>query len=283
MLDNSLESLFVMIDDWAQSQGLSVREGLGRQRRREGKLCLSEILALLVLYPSAQFRHFKAFHSYAREHLSSAFPGIPSYGRLKLLANDAHPALERMLSSLERPLRGVGAIDSTLLPIGRHWLKSERKSLRRQAALGHGTNGECLGFKLTLATGSDGSVLAHDCGPASRHDLAPVKAGLLAGFQGWILADSGYRSEALRRAFKKQGLSWIARPRREDARKLSDSEAALYRSRKAIESSIRELKLSYGLIPLVSLRSMKGWLSHLWSCLIAYQLSDRRPRMWATP
>jgi hypothetical protein len=64
--------------------------GSGKQRRRAGQLCLSEIMTILIHFHQSHYRDFKSYYSeHVQPHLRSAFPGLVSYERFVQLTPGA--------------------------------------------------------------------------------------------------------------------------------------------------------------------------------------------------
>src|ERR1041384_5324258 len=79
-------ALFCDIDDFCVQfepvwQQHLVSEG-NRQRRRETRLCLSEVMTIVVSFHQSGYRTFKDYYlRYVHSHLRSAFPQLVSYSR----------------------------------------------------------------------------------------------------------------------------------------------------------------------------------------------------------
>jgi hypothetical protein len=80
----SLEELFCFDDDFCQGfeprwHQQSLQDGsVHRQRAR--RLCLSEIMTILIAFHQSAYRNFKAFYLFkVKRHWQSAFPALVSY------------------------------------------------------------------------------------------------------------------------------------------------------------------------------------------------------------
>jgi len=82
----SLEALFCSVDDFCQTfephwQQQLLADGQ-RHRQRPRRLCLSEILTILIAFHQSAYRNFKAFYTdMVCGYWRQAFPGLVSYQR----------------------------------------------------------------------------------------------------------------------------------------------------------------------------------------------------------
>ena len=124
-------ALFCDIDDcclqfeplWQQHL---VSDG-SRQRWREQRLCLSEVMTIVVSFHQSGYRTFKDyFLRYVQPHLRWAFPLLVSYTRFVELMAQALVPLCAYFQTRKGRSEGVAFIDSTLLSVchpkrsGRH-------------------------------------------------------------------------------------------------------------------------------------------------------------------
>lgn len=80
--------IFCVIDDFCNAlpetflKQPQLSRGDVRTRRRSGKLSLSEVMTILVLFQSSSYRNFKAFYlNHVSVHWHSEFPNLVSYSR----------------------------------------------------------------------------------------------------------------------------------------------------------------------------------------------------------
>lgn len=251
-----------------------------RCRRKDAKITLAEAACLLVLFQMSRQPHFKQFLDWHRPALLRLFPGLPSYGRLvSWVGKCEHFMLELAHRGLAKPgdRSSTYLIDST--KVDPHKLKSNPKCLRGKAGFGHTHEGGYIGFKLHVVANRAGQIVAFDISQANRHDLDPVKGGLLEGFCGIVFADSGYVSEQMRQDLKGQDLAFIAKPtlQMEDRRWVFDKVwAKLYRQRQVVEGVFSRLKNGFGLLA-HSCRSATSLTVRMLAAIVAYNLSKPAP------
>src|SRR5690242_4760650 len=87
--DTFLTTLYVMIDDFCQSEGFD-------EKRRPGptaSLSCSEVVTLAVFGQWAQFPSERAFYRYALLHLRAAFPTLPEREQFNRLQRSAREVI----------------------------------------------------------------------------------------------------------------------------------------------------------------------------------------------
>ena len=116
----NLVALFCHVDDFCHAfEAAWIRHPLttgGRRRRRTGRLCLSEMMTLLIWFHQSHYRDFKAFYlQYVCRHLRAAFPGVVSYGRfVELIPSTLIPLCAYLRSC-------PGACTRLINPKSRQW------------------------------------------------------------------------------------------------------------------------------------------------------------------
>jgi hypothetical protein len=206
-----------------------------------------------------------------------------SYGRFILRLPQVLPLLQSFLNKHLSLFCGIGAVDSTLISWGKEWCSNDKtkyKSLRQKGAnAGHGSTGKYFGVKLHLVTTDQGCIHAFAISPASESDLTVIKKGLLANAIGIVLADSGYVSHFEYLRLLQNSLALWAKPRKNQEEQFSPVQKKLYRYREVAESVFAKLKQSYHLVPRWPPRRITTGFVHILSALIAYTLSENKPRM----
>ena len=88
-MNTSITALYCCIDDFAKVFEDCERKQListGRKRMRSGKLSLSEMLFIMVLFHVSPFKNFKTFwHFGINQKYRDCFNDLPSYGRFVTL------------------------------------------------------------------------------------------------------------------------------------------------------------------------------------------------------
>ena len=130
-------------------------------------------------------------------------------------------------------------------------------------------------FKLHLLVDMRGAVVAANLSECGRHDLDPIKGGLLDGGKVLVFADSGYVSSRVRQELWAQDLVLVAKPTAQmaDVRWTFDrgwgKPGGEYRKRQLVEGVFSVLKRCFGL-QARSVRSAAALRSRVLASLAAY-------------
>lgn len=246
-----------------------------RCRKADAKITLCEASCLMVLFQASRQPHFKQFLDWNRPTLLRLFPSLPSYGRL----NAWRHKCEQMLLAFAKKGQtepgdrlSIYLIDSS--KVDPHKLKSNPKCLRGKAGFGHTHEGGYIGFKLHLVVNRKGQIIAFDISTANRHDLDPVKGGLLEGISGIVFADSGYVSQQIKQDLMAKDIAFIAKPTAamEDLRWYFDKNwGKQYRQRQVVEGVFSRLKNRFGLLANSS-RCATSLMVRMLASIVAYNL-----------
>jgi hypothetical protein len=276
-------ALFCDVDDFCRQfepawQQHLVAEG-SRQRWREPRLCLSEIMTIVIHFHQSGYRTFKDyFLRYVTPHLRWAFPQVVSYNRFVELMQAAVVPLCAYLQTRKGTSQGVAFIDSTLLAVCHPKRSSRHKVFAGVARWGRSSMGWCYGFKLHLLINDLGEVLACRLTAANVDDRVPVPA-LVARVTGKVFGDRGYISQALFADLFSQGVQLITKLRKDMKNKLLPLlDKLLVRKRSLIETVNDQLK-NISQIEHSRHRSVANFLVNLVAGLIAYTYQTKKPSL----
>src|SRR5215510_6207033 len=189
-------ALFCDIDDFCQQFAPAWQQRLvtagNRQRRRESRLGLSEVMTIVVSFHQSGYRTFTDyFLRYVAPYLRWAFPRLVSYNRFVELMADALIPLCAYLQTRTGRSHWVAFIDSTLLAVCHPKRSARHKVFAGFARWGRNSLGWCYGFKLHLVINDVGELLACRLTVANVDDRVPVPA-LVAKLHGKVFGDRGY-------------------------------------------------------------------------------------------
>jgi len=283
----SLLELFCHVDDFWQRfrpwwYAHLITSGQ-RQRIREGQLCESEIMTILIRFHQSHYRDFKAFYTeYEQQHWRCEFPKLVSYSRFVRLTQRVAIPLFVYLHEWLGTCSGISFIDSTPLRVCHNRRIPRHKVFAGLAGRGKNSLGWFYGFKLHWVVNDRGELLAVRLTPGNVDDRQPVP-DLIPRLFGKLLGDKGYLSAKLRDDLGEQGLQLITTLRRNMKPQLMDlMDRLLLRKRSIIETINDQLK-NISQIEHSRHRSVVNFLVNLIAGLIAYSLRPTKPSVQVTP
>ncbi len=157
--------LFCSIDDFWKNFEPQWKERLiaeGKSApKREPRLCLSEVMTLVVLFHIIGYRNFKNFyHGYVLTFLKKNFPNLPSYNSFVELKSQLAFPLHCYLMTRLGKCSGISFVDSTSLEVCHPKRKQSHKVFKDVAQWGKTSVGYFYGFKLHLVVNDESELLA---------------------------------------------------------------------------------------------------------------------------
>ena len=281
-MTDSIIALFCCLDDFAKLVVEWERHHLipsQRQRRRAGKLCLGEMLFIMVLFHVSAYKDFKHFWLYGlTQEYRDCFGALPSYSRFVSLKPRLLLPFCLLLHYFRGEETGICFADSTKLAVCHNARINRNRVLGGLAKRGGSTMGWFFGFKLHLLINHKGQLMAFRITAGNKDDRKPLEA-MSAALQGKIFSDKGYLSQLLLERLWQRGLhlfTGICRNMKNHLMPLLDK--VLLRKRCIIETLFDKLKSSMGLEHNRH-RSPINALVHILSCLAAYTLAQPKVKM----
>jgi hypothetical protein len=275
-----ITALFCCLDDFCRIYEEWERHGLlgnSRRRRREGKLALSEMLFIMVLFPASPFKDFKSFYRHGVCGLyRGCFRETPVYERFVALMPRLLVPMAVLLYSLRGEETGIYFADSTSLAVCHNRRINRNRVFKGMAARGKTSMGWFYGLKLHLIINHKGEIMAVKITSGNKSDSAAL-GGLAGLLQGKLYADKGYIGKALFRKLWRKGLQLITGIRRNMKNYLMPwLDKIMLRRRFIIETVFDNLKSSMGLEH-TRHRSPVNAIVHILACLIAYCFKPNKP------
>jgi hypothetical protein len=225
-VDTFLTTLYVMVDDFCQTQPPKKRPG------PEASLCQSEVITLAIFARWSRFASERDFYRYADGHLRGAFPTLPSrpqFNRLvRLYTQTIEEIAVKLGKMLEDRAHAYQALDSSAMP-GRDAKRRGHGWLAGVADIGWSNSlGWYEGFSVLAAIEPSGVITGFCFGSASTADqpLAesffavranpnPRLISVGAAFSGIYVADKGFEgTENHRRWLECYGAEVVHPPKR---------------------------------------------------------------------
>jgi IS5 family transposase len=279
-----ITALYCCLDDFAKLFEDWERHKLidnSRKRKRQGKLSLSEMLLIMVLFHTSSFKNFKCFYFYGvGQQYREYFTEIPSYERFVALQSRLFPPLCLLLQMLigQGEKTGLYVIDSSSLQVCHSKRMPRNKVFEGLAKRGKTTMGWFFGFKLHITINHKGEILVVRITPGNVDDRA-VLDKMTAGLAGILLADKGYISSKWFQKLWRKGLHIMVGIRKNMKNYLLPIYNKLVmRKRFIVETVFGVLKQDMGLEHSRH-RSPVNAIVHLLSCLVAYCLKNQKPKM----
>ena len=249
-----------------------------KKRGPQAGLADSEIMTILVLYHSSNFRHFKAFYEgVVLALLRPAFPKAPCYARFIALTNHLWVPLTMFLLSRMGRRTGIYDIDSTPLAVCHNRRIDRHKVFADLAARGKTSVGWFFGFKLHLVFNHERQIIALKLTPGNLNDTTPVP-DLTQDLIGKLFGDKGYVGKELAHRLLRRGLALMTRVRR-NMKRLSVSflDKALLNGRNIVETIIGHIK-EFSSLRLPKHRSVFNAFTHIVAAVVAYQINPLPPK-----
>ena len=244
----SLEALFCDVDDFCQRfepqwQQKLLGDGV-QQRQRSRRLCLSEIMTILIGFHQSAYRNFKWYYTQrVCGDWRDAFPGLVSYNRFVEWMPSTLIPLCAYLRHCFGSCTGISFIDSTSLKVCHNRRIHAHKVFKPLAARGKTSVDWFFGFKLHLVVNEQGELLNVVLTPGNTDDRRPVPQ-LLQYLFGKVFGDRGYVSQKLaQQLWQQSAIQLVTKLKRNMKNRLmSLSDKLLLRRRAIIESIIDQLK-----------------------------------------
>ncbi len=283
----SIVELFCRVDDfcqqfghlWLEEQHMLVRDFTKRKKsvRRRGRMCESELVALMIAFHQSNYRTFKHFYTQKVLHQwHRYFPKAVSYQRFVELKQRTAFPLGFFLVSLMGKCSGLSFIDSTPIVVCHNLRIPSHRVFDGLAARGKNSMGWFYGFKLHIVVNDMGELLAVRLTPGNVDDRAPVD-DLAKDLFGKLFGDKGYISKALSDRLFERGVQLITRLRKNMKQKLLPQFDRLLLRKRAIIETINDQLKNISQIEHTRHRSPKNFVVNLLAGLIAYCLQPKKP------
>lgn len=214
-----------------------------KKRNREGTLCLSEIMSIIIWFHLSSYRTFKDYYTKeVSNHLRWAFPSLVSYNRFVELMSDALIPLCYYLHTRKGICSGISFIDSTKITVCHNRRINSNKVFSGIASRGKDSVDWFYGFKLHFIVNDQGELLAFRFTPGNVDDREPLP-DMVKGLYGKLFGDKGYISQELFNLLFGQGVQLITRLRKNMKSKLMPIfDKLMLRKRAIIETINDQLK-----------------------------------------
>lgn len=279
----SILHLFCDVDDFCKEFEPKWEQRLvndGKVKRiRKSKLSLSEVMTIIILFQSSNYRTFKHYYiNHLMINLRRDFPELVSYNRfVELMASSLLP-LCCYLQTRKGNVTGISFVDSTPIVVCHNRRIHSHKTFKELAKRGKTSMGWFYGFKLHLIINEHGDLLAFKVTPGNVDDRATVP-DMVKDLFGKLFGDKGYISQKLFQILMEQGVQLITKIRKNMENKLMPLvDKILLRKRALIETVNDQLK-NISQIEHTRHRSVVNFMVNLIAGLIAYTWQPKKPSL----
>jgi hypothetical protein len=258
------------------------KDNCKKSRNRSFKLHDSEVITILILFHTGQFRNLKHFYTqYVQTHLQSEFPKTVSYNRfVELQSKVAMPLAIFLKTCCLGECTGISFIDST--PLRACHIRREKQN---RVFKGLATKGQCsigwfFGFKLHLIINDKGEILNFMLTQGNVDDREPLKnKSFHKKVFGKLFGDKGYISQTLFEQLFIDGIHLVTKIRKNMKNSLMLlKDKIILRKRALIETVNDELK-NMCQVEHTRHRGFSNFITNLLSGLIAYSFFPKKPSM----
>ena len=276
-------SIFCMIDDFCKLFEPHWQQHLlamaPRQRQRKSRLCLSEVLTIMVGFHLSGYRTFKDYYTqHVLPHQLGYFPTLVSYQRFVELMPGALVPLCVLLAARFGRCSGVSFIDSTKISVCHNRRIWSHKVFRALAKRGKTSVDWFYGFKLHLVVNDCGELLAVKITAGNVDDRNPVLELTRALF-GKLFGDRGYISQGLFEQLWEQGVQLITKLRQNMKNRLLPLFDKLLLRKRSISETINDQLKNISQIEHSRHRSVFNFFVNLMAGLVAYPFREKKPSL----
>ena len=279
-----LTKLFVEIDDFMKiyEPNLNI-ELIGdgkRQRQRDTRLSLSEIMTIVVYFHMSGYRTFKDFY---KKHISTihkqAFPDLVSYNRfIELMPRVLLPLSVFMKTQRTGKSTGITFVDSTTMDVCHNRRIHQHKVFKGIAQRGKSSTGWFYGFKLHLLVNEFGEIVSFAFTPGNTDDRnEELMLKLTKNISGKLIGDKGYLSQKLFDLLWKNDIQLITKIKKNMKNKLMPLLDKLLLRKRALIESINDQLKNISQLEHSRHRSLANAMVNWVSALVAYSYQPKKP------
>jgi hypothetical protein len=288
MITDKITEIFCLVDDFCKEFD-KAKEGhvlestpAKNTRKRAFKMSDSEVITIMILFHTGQFRNLKHFYiNYVKLHLQSEFPQTVSYNRFTELQQKAVMPMAIFLKTCcLGNCTGVSFIDST--PIRACHIRREHSN---KVFKGMATKGQCsigwfFGFKLHLIINDKGEILDFMMTQGNVDDREPLKdKSFHDKIFGKLYGDKGYIGKDLFERLFIDGIHLITKIRKNMKNSLMHIQDKINLKKRALIETVNDELKNICQIEHTRHRSFENFITNLLSGLIAYSFFPKKPSL----
>jgi hypothetical protein len=281
-IDNII-ALFCDVDDFCLAFEPEFNKRLledgTKKRNRKSKMCLSEVMTIIIWFHRSAYRTFKDYYTKeVTSHLSWAFPNLLSYNRFVELKSWALLPLCYYLQTRKDECTGTSFIDSMPIIVCHNRRINSHKVLSNAAKRGKNSMGWFYGFKTHLIVNDKGGLLSFHFTPGNVDDREPVPR-MTKGLFGKLFGDKGYISQKLFELLYENGIQLVTRIRKNMKNRFMPLYDKLMLRKRAIIETIHDQLKNISQIEHTRHRSPANFLVNILAAIIAYTFKEKKPSL----
>lgn len=272
----SIEEVYYMIDEIVQHEIKNIPK-----KGRRSKLSMSEIITILIEGHKRHYQTEKQLYQLMVGELRSYFREVPCYVQFTRSIRKAMPYLDIIINLFTKinacKKESFFIVDSTALPVAGFNRKNVKWAFD-SAGQGKNMHGFYQGFKLHIIINQSREIVSAEITKANVHDIQLLKNhNFIRNAKGTLIGDKGYiASENHRKFLVKNGISLIAKQRKNMDPYLNEYYKPLLQKRRCIESIFGYLKTRASII-FPFLRNHESFLVQVKAAVLTYMMRTLKP------
>lgn len=281
-----LTTIFYQIDEFCKKFNHQVKKNTlsaGKNiRNRTIKLTQSEVMTISIWYHFSGYKDFKNYYEkHVLVYLKREFPGLVSYSRFIELRKIIIKPMIVFLITTMGSCTGKSFIDSFRLISCHAKRQSSHKTLKAISAKGKTSTGWFYGTKVHLIFNDKGEIISLSISPGNISDNnEQLLLKITKDIKGKLFGDKGYIINP--KLFEKlylKGLQIVTKIRANMKNKLMDMDDKLALRKRGFAESIGDILKEHLNLEHTRHRSIWGFFLNIFSCLVAYQMREKKPQL----
>jgi len=274
--------LFVKVDDFLKinEKRAKLLENTPKAVTRKPELSDSEIMTIAIYFHESGSKNFKEYYENTILYcLRSYFPKAVSYTRFLELQTRVLDLMYDFLISLTKDkAREYNYIDSTKIKVCHNKRISNHKVFQGIAKRGKSTMGWFFGFKLHLIINDIGEIVDLSLTPGNKNDAKALEL-MKAPLFGFLFGDKGYISKKNEKFFEERGVKYVTYKKKKMKNRRNDFYKYVGLKKRSVIESVNSILKEQLSLEHTRHRSVAGFLKHILSTLISYQLRKKKPKI----
>ena len=279
-----LTEVFYHVDNFckAYEKHLQKTQLIDKNKSKRGpkqKLCLSEIMTIVIYFHHSKFRTFKDYYLFLKMHHNNSFTQLVSYNRFVELQKQALIPLMLFFSiSCSGNATNISFIDSTSLKVCHNKRIYAHKVFKGMASRGKTSVGWFYGFKLHLVINEYGGIVGFHVTTGSIADNNPKVVDIVTKkVLGKLFGDKGYISHKNFKRLWGKGINLITKIKKNMKNKLMNIYDKMLLKKRGVIESVNNILKNTCMLEHSRHRSVCNFFVNIFSSLSAYTFLENKP------